>query len=61
MCAVSWWWPCGAVHGPSVVVEIVDTEATIDAFLSIVDEPVTEGLVTVEAVRVLRYASRERG
>jgi PII-like signaling protein len=39
----------------------VDTEATIDAFLSIVDEPVTEGLVTVEAVRGLRYASRERG
>ncbi len=42
-----------------VVVEIVDAADRIDAFLPIVDELVTEGLVTIEAVRVLRYGSRD--
>lgn len=40
-----------------VVVEIVDAEEKVDAFLPTVDELVTEGLVTVEAVRILRYVS----
>jgi PII-like signaling protein len=40
-----------------IVIEIVDSEEKIDAFLPTVDQLVTEGLVTVEAVRVLRYAS----
>ena len=40
-----------------IVIEIVDAEDRIDAFLPTVDELVTEGLVTLEAVRVLRYVS----
>jgi hypothetical protein len=40
-----------------IVVEIVDAEEKIRAFLPIVDELVTEGLVTLEAVRVLKYAA----
>jgi PII-like signaling protein len=40
-----------------IVIEIVDAEERIDAFLPVVDELVTEGLVTIEAVRVLKYAS----
>lgn len=43
-----------------VVIEIVDAEAKIDAFLPVVDELVGEGLVTLEAVRVLRYGLRPR-
>jgi hypothetical protein len=43
-----------------VVVEIVDSEEKVHAFLPVVDELVTEGLVTVEAVRVLKYVSAER-
>ena len=40
-----------------IVIEIVDAEEKINAFLPGVDELVTEGLVTLEAVRVLRYVS----
>jgi PII-like signaling protein len=38
-----------------IVIEIVDTEEKIQAFLPTVDELVTEGLVTLEAVRIARY------
>ena len=37
-----------------VIVEIVDTEARIQAFLPQVDQRLTEGLVTMEKVRILR-------
>ena len=40
-----------------IVVEIVDAEDKIRAFLPVVDQLVTEGLVTLEAVRVLKYAA----
>jgi len=40
-----------------IVIEIVDAEEKIHAFLPVVDEMVTEGLVTLEAVRVLKYAA----
>lgn len=40
-----------------IVIEIVDAEDRITAFLPTVDELVTEGLVTLEAVRILRYVS----
>lgn len=40
-----------------ILIEIVDSEEKIDAFLPTVDELVTEGLVTLEAVRVVRYVS----
>ena len=42
-----------------VVIEIVDAEEKVDAFLPTVDELVTEGLVTLEAVRIVRYVSQE--
>lgn len=40
-----------------IVVEIVDAEDRIRSFLPVVDELVTEGLVTLEAVRVIKYVS----
>jgi PII-like signaling protein len=40
-----------------IVIEIVDAEDRVEAFLPIVDELVTEGLVTLEAVRIVRYVS----
>jgi PII-like signaling protein len=42
-----------------IAIEIVDAAQKIDAFLPVVDELVTEGLVTLEAVRVVRYVSPE--
>jgi len=42
-----------------VVIEIVDTQEHIDRLLPILDEMVTEGLVTLEKVRVLKYAARQ--
>ena len=43
-----------------VVIEVVDTEQHIDRLLPILDEMVTEGLVTLEKVRVVKYAPGER-
>lgn len=43
-----------------VVIEIVDAEDKVEAFLPTVDELVTEGLVTLEAVRIVRYVSPDR-
>lgn len=40
-----------------IVIEIVDTRAKIDELLPILDEMVHEGLVTMETVRVLKYAA----
>jgi uncharacterized protein len=42
-----------------IVIEIVDAEDKISAFAKVVDTLVTEGLVTLESVRVLKYASPE--
>lgn len=42
-----------------VSVVIVDTPGKIDAFLPELDELVTEGLVMVDEVRVVRYAGRD--
>ncbi len=41
----------------SMLVEIVDTEEKIDAFLPVLDEMMVEGLVTTERVDVIRYGS----
>lgn len=38
-----------------VIVEIVDDEAKINAFLPVVDTLMGSGLITVEKVKVLRY------
>jgi hypothetical protein len=43
-----------------VVLEVVDTAEQVDRLLPILDEMVVEGLVTMEKVRVLRYAARPR-
>ena len=40
-----------------LVVEIVDTEEKIEAFLPVVDEAVREGLATVEKVAIRFYRS----
>lgn len=40
-----------------IVIEIVDAEDKVHAFLPVVDELVTEGLVTLEAVRIVRSVS----
>ena len=37
------------------LIEIVDTEEKINAFLPVLDSMMTSGLVTLEKVRVLRY------
>ncbi|MHB8420699.1 MAG: DUF190 domain-containing protein [Myxococcales bacterium] len=44
-----------------VLIEMVDTQERVQALLPILDEMVQEGLVTVEKVRVLRYAARKPG
>jgi len=41
-----------------LVIEVVDTQEHIDAVLPALDAMLTEGLVTLEKVRVLRYAPR---
>lgn len=38
-----------------VVVEVVDTREKIDSILPLLDEMMSDGLVTIEKVRVLRY------
>jgi PII-like signaling protein len=44
-----------------IVVEIVDTEEKIEAFLPLIDEAVGEGLATLEKVEVRFYRSGEPG
>lgn len=43
-----------------VIVEIVDTEERIQGFLPLLDELITEGLVTMEKAKVITYRSREQ-
>ncbi|MBN1531097.1 MAG: DUF190 domain-containing protein [Spirochaetes bacterium] len=38
-----------------IVVEIVDTEENIEKLMPFIDETVTEGLVTLEKMRVIKY------
>ena len=38
-----------------VVIEIVDGREKIDAFVSVIEEMVGDGLITLERVRVIRY------
>jgi uncharacterized protein len=38
-----------------VVIEIVDTEVRLNTLLPFLDEVVTEGLITLERVRVIKY------
>jgi PII-like signaling protein len=43
-----------------VVIEMVDTPEHVDRLIPILDEMVNEGLVTLEKVRVLKYAPGTR-
>jgi PII-like signaling protein len=43
-----------------IVIELVDTEEQVDRLKPILDEMVSEGLVTMARVNVLRYAPRPR-
>jgi uncharacterized protein len=40
-----------------VIVEIVDSQSKIDAFLPVLDEMMNSGLVTIEKVQVLQYGT----
>ena len=44
-----------------VVIEIVDSEDRMPRLTEILDEMVDDGLVTMEKVRVIKYAPRGRG
>jgi hypothetical protein len=43
-----------------IIIEIVDTTEHVERLTAILDEMVTEGLVTMEKVRVLKYAAGTR-
>jgi uncharacterized protein len=43
-----------------IVIEVVDTEDHVKRLEAILDEMVTEGMVTIEKVRVLKYAPGNR-
>jgi PII-like signaling protein len=43
-----------------VLIEVVDTQDHMERLIPILDEMVAEGLVTLEKVRVIKYAPRER-
>jgi PII-like signaling protein len=43
-----------------VVIEIVDSEERIDSMIPILDEMVTDGLITVERVHVITYRGSPR-
>jgi PII-like signaling protein len=43
-----------------VVIEIVEASERIEALLSLLDEMVTEGLVTMEKVRIVKYSPGTR-
>ena len=42
-----------------ILIEIVDSEEKIRAFIPILDEMVTEGLVTLETVEIVAYRTRK--
>ena len=44
-----------------LVIEIVDSEASINAFLPALDAMITGGLVTMEKVKVLHYRGEAKG
>ena len=44
-----------------VVIEIVDTSERIEGFLPVLDEMVTEGLVTLQDCEVIKYLHAPRG
>ncbi len=47
-------------QGLPIVLEVVDSQANIDRVMPQIDEMVREGLITMEKVRVMRYAPDTR-
>jgi PII-like signaling protein len=43
-----------------LIVEIVDSLERIEQFLPVMDEMITDGLVTLERVRVIQYRAEQR-
>lgn len=43
-----------------VVIEVVDSDEHVERLIPILDEMVTEGLVTLEKVRVIKYSPGKR-
>ena len=43
-----------------IVIEIVDSEEKVNAFLPVLDEIMDGGLVTLERAKVIRYQDREK-
>ena len=43
-----------------IVIEIVDTEEKVNAFLPVLDEMMGGGLVTLEKAKVIRYQDQEK-
>ncbi len=43
-----------------VVIEVVDTQERVERLLPILDEMISEGLVTLEKARVVKYAPGQR-
>ena len=50
--------PLNLSHDRSIMISVVDTEAKLQGFLSIVDEMVQEGLVVLSEVDIIKYAHR---
>ena len=44
-----------------LVIEVVDSQKNIDRVLPLIDPMVEEGLITMEKVRVIRYAPKKAG
>ena len=44
-----------------IVVEIVDTQEKLDKIMQFMDDNVTEGLITLEKVKVIKYRYKNRG
>lgn len=44
-----------------MICEIADSLAKIEAFLPLLDEMITDGLVTLERVRIIQYKAIENG
>ena len=43
-----------------IVIEIVDSEDKVNAFLTVLDEMMADGLVTLEKAKVMRYQDKEK-
>ncbi len=42
-----------------IVIEVVDTQTNIDRVMGMIDEVVDKGLITLEKVKVVRYAPKQ--